>query len=150
MRAAAMLGNGPFAMHLAFRCGAVWIASATLAAAAAKTPVILISVDTLRADHLGCYGYSRPVSKAVDALAATATRFTQASTAVPLTLPSHTALFTSRYPFETGIRDNGQPFAPGAVTLAAALKAVGYRTAAVVGGFVLDARFGLNQGFDFY
>ena len=65
-------------------------------------------------------------------------------------MPSHASLFTSRYPSRTGITDNGEQLAPGAVTLAAQLKATGYRTAAFIGGFALDRRFGLNQGFDHY
>src|SRR5437868_1797374 len=100
-------------MHLAPRpANLVVIALGALAAAPAlcapSVPVILISVDTLRADHLGSYGYPRQNSKAIDSISRAGTRFTQASTAVPLTLPSHTALFTSRYPFANGVRDNGE------------------------------------------
>jgi hypothetical protein len=76
--------------------------------------------------------------------------FTQVNTQVPLTLPSHVSLLTSTYPFANGVEDNGQQLGPNAVTLATVLKADGYRTAAFVGGFVLDRRFGLAQGFDVY
>jgi len=69
---------------------------------------------------------------------------------VPLTLPSHASLFTSSYPFSNGVVDNGQQLEPGAITLASLLKSKGYQTAAFVGGFVLDRRFGLHQGFDLY
>jgi tetratricopeptide (TPR) repeat protein len=75
---------------------------------------------------------------------------TQASTQVPLTLPSHVSLLTSTYPFTSGIRDNGQRLASGATTLATVLKSQGYATGAFVGGFALDRRFGLEQGFDQY
>ncbi len=69
---------------------------------------------------------------------------------VPLTLPSHVSMLTSTYPFVTGVEDNGDRLAPGAVTLAGTLRSEGYRTAAFLGGFVLDRRFGLDQGFDTY
>ena len=114
------------------------------------TPVILISVDTLRPDHLGCYGYRGVPTPHIDDLAHGGTIFTQINSQVPLTLPSHTALLTSTYPFANGVEDNGEQLAPGAITLATLLKARGYRTAAFVGGFVLDRRFGLDQGFSVY
>jgi len=114
------------------------------------TPVILISVDTLRADHLSCDGYRRIRTPSIDALTHGGTLFTQISSQIPLTLPSHASLFTSTYPFTNGIEENGERLAPGAVTLATIMKSQGYQTAAFVGGFVLDRRFGLNQGFAFY
>lgn len=113
-------------------------------------PIILISVDTLRADRLGCYGYRGQPTSHIDSLTQGGTLFAQVSSQVPLTLPSHVSLLTSTYPFSSGIVDNGQRLGPNAVTLASVLKTKGYRTAAFVGGFVLDRRFGLNQGFDFY
>lgn len=113
-------------------------------------PVILISIDTLRADHLGCYGYRRIRTPHLDAFTRGGTLFTQVSAQVPLTLPSHVSLLTSTNPFANGVEDNMEQLKPNAVTLATLLKANGYRTAAFVGGFVLDRRFGLNQGFDVY
>ncbi len=124
--------------------------SARLDARPPQQPVILISVDTLRADHLGCYGYRAQATPYIDRLASGGTLFSQASAQAPLTLPSHVSLFTSRYPFRTQIQDNGEQLAPGAVTLATHFKGMGYRTAAFVGGFPLDRRFGLAQGFDVY
>jgi choline-sulfatase len=117
--------------------------------AQSSTPVILISVDTLRADHVGCYQAGRKITPHIDLLAKGGMIFSQVSALVPLTLPSHSSLLTSTYPFENGVEDNGVPFGAGP-TLATVLKSAGYRTAAFVGGFVLDRRFGLSRGFDVY
>ncbi len=114
------------------------------------TPVILISVDTLRADHLSCYQAGRRPTPHIDALTQHGTLFSQVSSAFPLTLPSHAALFTSTYPFVNGVEDNGVPLKSTAVTLATVLKSRGYRTGAFVASFVLDRRFGLDRGFDVY
>ena len=132
-------------------CLQLLIAGTALSAdSPALTPVILISVDTLRADHLSCYGYRGVQTRQIDAIAQGGTLFAEANTQVPLTLPSHVSLLTSTYPFWNGVQDHAEPLAPGAATLATVLKSRGYNTAAFVGGFVLDQRFGLNQGFDFY
>jgi choline-sulfatase len=120
------------------------------AESAAKRPIILISVDTLRADRLSCYGYKIRQTPHIDAMADGGTLFSQVNSQVPLTLPSHTSLLTSTFPFSNGVEDNGRLLAPGTLTLASYLKSHGYRTAAFVGGFVLDKRFGLDQGFDVY
>lgn len=114
------------------------------------TPVILISVDTLRADHLSCYQAGRRQTPHIDSLAKNGTLFSQVSSPFPLTLPSHVALFTSTYPFVNGVQDNGVPLKSTAVTLATVLKHAGYRTGAFVSSFVLDRRFGLSRGFDMY
>ena len=121
-----------------------------LAATAENRPIILISVDTLRADHLSSYGYSRLNTPRIDSLAKGGTLFSQASAQIPLTLPSHTSLLTSTFPFSNGVRDNGEQVGANLTTLASILKSRGYRTAAFVGGFVLDRRFGLDRGFDTY
>ncbi len=118
--------------------------------AQASASVILISVDTLRADHLSCYGYRRLKTPHFDGIASAGTLFSAVDSQAPLTLPSHVSLLTSTYPFYNGIEDNGEQLPPHAVTLATVLKSRGYETAAFVGGFVLDSRFGLNQGFDVY
>lgn len=115
-----------------------------------STPVILISVDTLRADHLSCYQAGRQPTPHIDSLAKNGTLFSQTSSPFPLTLPAHTALLTSTYPLANGVRDNGVPLKSTAVTLATVLKSAGYRTGAFVGSFVLDQRFGLSRGFDVY
>jgi tetratricopeptide (TPR) repeat protein len=125
-------------------------ARAPIVPSSKTTSIVLISIDTLRADHLSCYGYRRVKTSHIDAITAKGTLFSAVDSQVPLTLPSHVSLFTSTYPFFNGIEDNGEPLRASAVTLATVLKSNGYRTAAFVGGFVLDRRFGLNQGFDEY
>ncbi len=113
--------------------------------------VVVITIDTLRADHLGCYGYKQIHTPNIDALAADGARFERAYTAVPVTLPSHTAIFTGTYPMLSGMHDfAANKLNPTQPTLASVLKEHGYATAAVIGSAVLDSRFGLNRGFDFY
>ena len=113
--------------------------------------VVLISVDTLRPDHLGCYGYPSIQTPNIDQLARDGVRFTQAYTPVPITLPAHTALMTGQFPPATGVHDfSGNRLPSGAVTVAGILKDHGYSTAAFIGSAVLDSRFGLNQGFETY
>jgi arylsulfatase A-like enzyme/Flp pilus assembly protein TadD len=113
--------------------------------------VVVITVDTLRADHLGCYGYKQIQTPNIDALAADGTRFARAYTAVPVTLPSHTVIFTGTYPMLSGMHDfAANELGPTQPTLASLLKEHGYVTGAVIGSAVLDSRFGLNRGFDFY
>jgi arylsulfatase A-like enzyme/Tfp pilus assembly protein PilF len=110
-----------------------------------------MTLDTTRADRLGAYGYKDIDTPALDRLAAEGVLFEQASTAAPLTLPSHSSIFTSLYPPEHGVRDNGGFFlSPSRQTLASVLKNSGFQTGAVVGAYVLDGKWGLNQGFDTY
>jgi arylsulfatase A-like enzyme/Tfp pilus assembly protein PilF len=121
------------------------------AAPASAPNVVVITIDTLRADHLGCYGYKRIKTPNIDALAAAGARFERAYTPVPVTLPAHTAIFTGTYPMLSGIHDfSANQLSPQQPTLASVLKEHGYATGAVVGSAVLDSRFGLNHGFDFY
>ena len=120
------------------------------AGAGEPPPVILISIDTLRADHLSCYGYPRLQTPHIDSLARGGTLFTEIYSQAPITLPSHVSVFTSTYPFANGIRENAQVLPPGAVTLATVLAAKGYNTAAFIGGYFLERRFGLAQGFQTY
>ena len=113
--------------------------------------VVIITVDTLRADHLGCYGYKQIRTPNIDALASESARFERAYTPVPVTLPAHTVIFTGTYPAFSGMHDfSGNKLNPKQPTLASLLKGQGYTTGAVIGSAVLDSRFGLNQGFDFY
>ena len=113
--------------------------------------VVLITIDTLRSDHLGCYGYTQIKTPNIDGLAADSTRFERAYTVVPVTLPSHTAMLTATYPMLSGMHDfSANKLGSQQMTLASVLKQAGYATGAVVASAVLDSRFGLNQGFDFY
>jgi choline-sulfatase len=119
-------------------------------ARAQSTPVILISVDTLRADHLSSYGYRKIRTPNIDSFAENGTLFSSIASQVPLTLPSHTSLFTSTYPFVTRVEENAERVPAGLVTLASVLRSRGYKTAAFIGSSLLDQRYGLDQGFDFY
>ena len=113
--------------------------------------VLLVTIDTLRADHVGAYGNQLGLTPTFDRLAREGLRFERAYAHVPLTLPSHTTIMTGLYPFANGVRDNGSfRFDGKRATLAGVLKAAGYRTGAFVGAFPVDARFGLNAGFDVY
>ncbi len=113
--------------------------------------VLLITLDTTRADRLGCYGYEKAATPTIDSIASRGVVFEQAFTQVPLTLPSHASIMTGRYPREHGIRNNNQSgLAEGFPTLASTFQAHGYRTAAIVGSFVLDSNYGLDRGFDVY
>ena len=113
--------------------------------------VLLITIDTLRADRLGCYGYGLAHTPAVDGLAREGVRCTDAATSAPITLPAHTSIMTGLYPPAHGVRDNGNyALAPEATTLAERLKAAGWRTGAFVSAAVLARRYGLDQGFEVY
>jgi arylsulfatase A-like enzyme/Flp pilus assembly protein TadD len=113
--------------------------------------VILITMDTLRADHVGCYGAKTVKTPALDALAADGVLFERAISQVPLTWPSHAAILTGTYPFQNGVQDfTGPPLAPQFRSVAQAFKQHGYATGAVVSAFVLDRSFGLIRGFDSY
>ena len=118
---------------------------------AAGGPVLLISIDTLRADHLPVYGYAGVRTPAIDALAKTSTVFEHAYTHAPQTLPAHTAILTGELPFQTGVRDNvGFTLKDGQWTLARALHDDGYATGGFVSAYVLRSATRINQGFDTY
>jgi arylsulfatase A-like enzyme/Flp pilus assembly protein TadD len=113
--------------------------------------VLLITIDTLRPDHLGCYGDREARTPEIDHLAADGVVFENAVTVVPVTLPSHASIMTGAYPAFHGVHNNGSyRLRDGATTFAGILHERGYRTAAVVAGYPLAARFGLAQGFDSY
>ena len=116
-----------------------------------KPSLIFIIIDTCRPDRLGCYGYEKKVSPAIDALARDGILFSSVVCQAPITMPSHASIMTALYPPAHGVRDNGRfRLDESFPTLAEMLKRAGYVTGAVVGSFVLDSRFGLDQGFDFY
>lgn len=113
--------------------------------------VLVITLDTTRADRLGCYGHAGAQTPHLDGLAAEGIRFADAVTVAPITLPAHATIFTGLDPPQHGVRDNGEfELSAAHTTLAEMLEALGYETAAFVSAFVLDARFGLNQGFEQY
>jgi arylsulfatase A-like enzyme/Tfp pilus assembly protein PilF len=113
--------------------------------------VLLVTLDTTRADHLGCYGWTQARTPNLDALAGGGVLFAQAQAAAPLTLPAHSSIMTGTYPTFHGVRLNGNTsLSQEQTTLAEVLAGKGYQTAAFVGAFVLDGRWGLNQGFQLY
>ena len=113
--------------------------------------VLLISIDTLRADHLSAAGFPRPTTPNIDAVAREGVLFNNAHTPVPMTLPAHVSMLTGTLPPTHGLRDNLQNRLPEAsLTLAEMLKPRGFVTGAIVSSFVLDRRFGVSQGFDTY
>jgi len=135
-------------------CG---IALGVLAAAAAwlwprpRPHLLLITLDTTRADRLGCYRYPAGRTPALDSLAASGVLCERAYTVAPITLPAHASLFTGLYPAENGVRTNGRGKLDAAIpTLAGVLRHQGYHTAAFVASFVLDSKFGLDRGFQVY
>jgi choline-sulfatase len=114
-------------------------------------PIVLISIDTLRADHVGAYGYHKVPTPNIDALAADGVTFERAYSHVPLTLPAHTSILSGRLPFETGVRDNiGFTVDPRERLLPRMLREQGFATAGVVSAYVLRQDTGISQGFDFY
>jgi arylsulfatase A-like enzyme len=127
--------------------------SAPAAAASSAPDVFLITIDTLRADHVGCYGYKDVETPTLDSLAADGIRFTHAYTHSPITNTSHTTILTGLLPSVHGVTDFGVPLSPQHVTWAELLKKQGYQTAAFIGAVILDSNQlapGLDRGFDFY
>ncbi len=113
--------------------------------------VLLVTIDTLRADRLGCYGFGLANTPAIDRLAREGVRVADAISAAPITLPAHASLMTGLYPPAHGVRDNGNyALGPEAETLAKRLHGAGYRTGAFVSAAVLTRRYGLDQGFEAY
>jgi arylsulfatase A-like enzyme len=112
--------------------------------------IVLISIDSLRYDHLGSYGYPRPTSPAIDRIAAAGARFENAVSTTSWTLPAHAAMFTGLYDSTHGVFDNGHRLSDRFVTLAEVLHDTGYTTAGFYGGPYLHPTFGLDQGFDTY
>lgn len=120
-------------------------------AARERPNVLFVTIDTLRADRVGCYGHAAAVTPALDDLAARGVRFATAIAHVPLTGPSHASLLTGRTPLGHGFRDNGGYALPGSLKTAAEdFRQAGYRTAAFVSAFPLDRRFGFDRGFETY
>ncbi len=113
--------------------------------------VLIVTLDTLRADHVGAYGYAAARTPVLDGLAARGARFANATTTTPLTLAAHTSLFTGTFPAYHGVRDNtGFHVDDNLTTMAEVFAGRGYRTGGFVGAFVLDGRWGIAQGFTDY
>src|SRR6266496_3743452 len=138
---------------LAFCILAATIATAQVRAKPSPPNVFLVTIDTLRADHVHCYGYDRIQTPVLDALAADGVRFTQAFTPSPITNTSHTTILTGLLPSSHGVTEFAIPLASSHVTWAELLKGKGYHTAGFIGAVILDAKSlapGLDRGFDFY
>ena len=117
----------------------------------ARLNVLLITLDTTRADRLGVYGYAQARTPNLDAITRNGVMFSNAYCQVPLTLPSHCSIMTGTTPLAHGVHNNGTyVLGPDKLTLAKVLKGKGYKTAAFVASFSVDSRFGLDQGFDIY
>lgn len=133
---------------------AALLAAATAGCRPAGRPapnVVVVSIDTLRPDRLGCYGGSLADTPAIDALSREGIRFQNAFTPVPLTLPAHWTILTGLQPWHHGVVDNGMTLSrPPAATLAERFAGAGYDTAAFVSAFVLHRTFGLDRGFSRY
>lgn len=112
--------------------------------------LLLIVIDTLRADHLGCYGYERDTSPNIDKFADSGVLFENAYCQMPTTGPSHASLFTSKYPRSHGVLKNGWILSDTFPTLAQILKEKGYATAAIISSFAMSSKFGYSRGFDYY
>ncbi len=149
-----MIKGGAGASRLWFYALAALLLSASACRAPGVfpgAPVVLVSIDTLRADHLPAYGYRAVETPALDAFRKDSILFENAFAHVPLTLPSHASIFTGLLPFQHGVRDNlGYRLSRKDGTLATFLRARGYRTGGAVSAFVLDRSTGIGEGFDFY
>ena len=131
----------------------VTVASVLSVVALSQSPpppnILLITIDTVRADHIGAYGYASASTPVLDRLAREGVRFADATTQAPLTAPAHAALLTGVYPARLGVRDNATTPVPESATTAAELfKSRGYRTGGFVGAFILTKPYGFAQGFD--
>lgn len=116
-----------------------------------RSNLLLVTLDTTRADRLGCYGYAEGLTPVLDALASAGTLFENAFASAPLTLPSHATMLTGLEPPEHGLKINGERRLPDSITtLAEVFQGRGYRTGAFIGAFVLARQFGLDQGFEVY
>lgn len=118
-----------------------------------RPDIFLVTIDTLRSDHLGCYGYEKIQTPAIDGLAKQGIRFADAFTPSPITNTSHVTILTGLLPSSHGVTDFGVPLETSHTTLAELLRHQGYQTAAFIGSVILDSKSlapGLNRGFDFY
>ena len=128
----------------------LFVSSCNLTSERRDPNVLLIVIDTLRADHLGCYGYEKTTSPNIDKFSKTGVQFQNVYCQMPTTGPSHASIFTSRYPRNHGVLKNGWILSDTFQTIAEILKSNGYTTSAIISSFVLSSQFGYSQGFDNY
>ncbi len=142
-----LLGN----IFLANYCLASTPSKPSIPSNSEDSHVVLITIDTLRADRLGCYGYGKIKTPVIDALAGEGVLFQHAYTPVPVTFPSHVSILTGMYPPFHKVRNNGNfTLDDQVVTLAEIFSDHGYQTSAFIGAYVLDSYYGLDQGFNYY
>src|SRR5438874_4426464 len=147
MRSAFTAVSALTAVMLAAGCGA----GTSRDSSPTRPNVLLVTIDTLRADHVGCYGYTKASTPTIDGLASRGVRFETAIAHAPLTGPSHASILTGQIPLGHGFRNNsGFTLSPQVRTAAEDFRQAGYRTAAFVSGFPLDRRFGFDRGFETY
>ena len=139
-----------FARGILVGAMALFVACDPSPSASLRPNILLVSIDSLRADHLGSYGYRRNTSPNIDALAAEGVRFSTAIAPAPWTLPSHLTMLTGRHPAAHGVISEHQKLAEGIPTLAEVLHREGYATAAFVAGPYVSGHFGFDRGFDLY
>lgn len=138
-------------MVAAIVTAAGWVGWRTIARRTPAGPIVLISIDTLRADHLPVYGYTKVRTPNIDALAREGVLFEHAWSHAPQTLPAHTSILSGQLPFEHGVRDNvGFTVKRGQWFIQGALKSQGWPTGGFVSAYVIRAATGINQGFDVY
>jgi arylsulfatase A-like enzyme/Flp pilus assembly protein TadD len=139
------------AMIFVIVIGTLWFLRPSPSPANKIHNVLLISIDTCRADYLSCYGYPRKITPNVDAFAAEGTVFENTISPVPITLPAHSSMLTGTIPPHHGVHDNSDyQLDQSNVTLAEMLKHRGFTTGGIISAFVLDSAFGIDQGFDTY
>lgn len=149
--AAAVLGAWWFLRERPERAGDVTLGALPGGITRQGLNLLVITLDTTRADHLGCYGSPDVETPAIDRLAREGVLFDQVTTVAPLTLPAHASIFTGRYPPEHGVRDNGGFFlSPDQTTLAEDLSGRGFKTGGFIAAYVLDHKWGIAQGFQTY
>ncbi|UCE98571.1 MAG: sulfatase [Planctomycetota bacterium] len=146
-----ILKYGTYTSLLAALSPSLWLSGCGRKKTSVKqTNVILISIDTLRADHVGCYGYQRPTSPTLDNLASEGLLFEDVTSTSPWTLPAHGSLLTGLYPNRHGLKSYNNRLPNDVVTLSEILSKHGFSTAAVVNSLYVSQRYGFNRGFDYF
>ncbi len=142
-----------FVLLIAITAGTVWFVRGRDGRGRQQKPqnIFLISIDTIRADRLSCYGYRHKTTPNIDAFAGNAVLFENCFSNIPLTLPAHSSMLTGLIPPAHGVQDNlGMSLSDSILTLPEILQAEGYSTYGIISAEVLGSFYGLNQGFDVY